>query len=125
MHILVVSQYFWPENFRINDLTEDWLRRGHRVTILTGRPNYPSGILFEEFKQNPKEFSSYHDAPVMRVPMLVRSSGAIRLFLNYISFVIGACLFGPLSFVVCGRMLFLYLSHRLLLWDCLLSCWGD
>ena len=95
MHILVVSQYFWPENFRINDLTEDWLRRGHRVTILTGRPNYPSGILFEEFKQNPKEFSSYHDAPVMRVPMLLRSSGAIRLFLNYISFVIGACLFGP------------------------------
>ena len=41
MRILVVTQYFWPENFRVNDLVAELVRRGHEVTVLTGRPNYP------------------------------------------------------------------------------------
>lgn len=95
MNILIVSQYFWPENFRINDLTQELLSRGHRVTVLTGVPNYPGGVLFEEFRQDKKAFAEYAGARVVRVPMLVRASGALRLFLNYLSFVWGACLFGP------------------------------
>ncbi|HIP10141.1 MAG TPA: glycosyltransferase WbuB, partial [Rhodospirillales bacterium] len=43
MRVLVISQYYWPESFRINDLTDDLVRRGHQVTVLTGVPNYPSG----------------------------------------------------------------------------------
>lgn len=97
MHILVVSQYFWPENFRINDLTEEWRERGHQVTVLTGRPNYPAGVLFPEYKNNPKAFDVYSGAAVKRVPMLVRANGSVRLFMNYVSFVLGACIFGPLK----------------------------
>lgn len=95
MNILIVSQYFWPENFRINDLTQELVRRGHSVTVLTGVPNYPAGTVFKEYRQNPQVFENYIGARVFRVPMLARGNGAVRLFLNYLSFVIGACLYGP------------------------------
>ncbi len=95
MKILIVSQYFWPENFRINDLTQELLQRGHRVTVLTGIPNYPAGTVFEEYRKTPKAFEYYSGARVFRVPMIARGNGAVRLFLNYLSYVIGACLYGP------------------------------
>ena len=95
MKILIVSQYFWPENFRINDLTQELIQRGHNVTVLTGIPNYPSGRVFDAYRQNPKAFEQYSGARVWRVPMLPRGDGAVRLFLNYLSFVVGACLYGP------------------------------
>lgn len=96
MRVLLVSQYFWPENFRVNDLARDLVERGHVVTVLTGKPNYPAGKVFDEFKQNPKAFDSYFGAAIFRVPMLARGSGGLRLMLNYLSFVLGACSFGPL-----------------------------
>ena len=43
MKILVVSQYFWPEEFRINDICEGFIQQGHEVEVLTGIPNYPQG----------------------------------------------------------------------------------
>ena len=95
MKILIVSQYFWPENFRVNDLTQELVKRGHSVTVLTGIPNYPTGSVFDAYRQNPKAFGHYCGARVLRVPMLVRGHGAARLFLNYLSFVVGACLLGP------------------------------
>ena len=51
MRILIVSQYFWPENFRINDIVEFFTSRGHNVDILTGYPNYPGGRIFENYKK--------------------------------------------------------------------------
>ena len=95
MKILIVSQYFWPENFRINDLTQELVQRGHSVTVLTGIPNYPTGTVFEDYRKTPKAFDYFSGARVFRVPMLARGNGAVRLFLNYLSFVIGACLYGP------------------------------
>ena len=41
MKITIVSQYFYPEEFKVNDLAEEWVKRGHEVTVLTGKPNYP------------------------------------------------------------------------------------
>ncbi len=95
MQILIVSQYFWPENFRINDLTKELVKRGHNVTVLTGIPNYPAGTVSEAYRQNPSAFGHYNGAKVWRVPMRPRGHGSVRLFLNYLSFVIGACLYGP------------------------------
>lgn len=94
MRILVVSQYFWPENFRINDLVAEWCRRGHDVTVLTGYPNYPSGEVFPEFREDPERYSSFGGARVVRVPLLPRGKGGIRLMLNYVSFALSACLLG-------------------------------
>lgn len=96
MKILVVSQYFWPENFRINDLVKEWVQRNHQVTVLTGIPNYPSGKVFNAYRENPGAFAQYEGARVIRVPMLPRRSGKLRLILNYLSFVLGGIIWGPL-----------------------------
>lgn len=94
MQILVVSQYFWPENFRINDLVQQLVQRGHQVTVLTGIPNYPSGKVFDAYRINPRVFSEFKGARVIRVPMVPRGSGGARLVLNYMSFVLGATIWG-------------------------------
>ena len=72
MRLLVVSQYFWPENFRVNDLVAELGRRGHHVTVLTGLPNYPEGKISPEFRREPRRFASYEGADVVRVPILTR-----------------------------------------------------
>ena len=94
MRILVISQYFWPENFRINNIVEELISRDHEVTVLTGLPNYPSGSVFSEYKENPSGFLGYHGAKVVRVPLLPRGKGSIRLMLNYISFFLMASTLG-------------------------------
>lgn len=95
MRILVVSQYFWPENFRVNDLVQEWVKRGHEVTVLTGKPNYPAGKVFPAFNEAPEKFSFFQGARVVRAPMLARAQGSLRLILNYMSYVMGASIVGP------------------------------
>lgn len=94
MNILVVSQYFWPESFRINELAVELAERGHRVTVLTGYPNYPEGQVFPAFRQDPGAFDRIEEVRVVRVPLLPRGRGSLRLFLNYLSFVVSACTLG-------------------------------
>lgn len=94
LRILVVTQYFWPENMRINDLVRDFTEKGHSVTVLTGLPNYPEGEVFEQFKAAPERFSQYHDARIVRVPMLPRHKRSISLILNYLSFFTSASVAG-------------------------------
>lgn len=95
MRILVISQYFWPENFRVNDLVKEWVQRGHQVTVLTGIPNYPAGKVFDAYRNQPNAFLHYEGAKVVRVPMLPRATGGLRLILNYVSFVLSGSLWGP------------------------------
>lgn len=94
MRILVVSQYFWPENFRVNDLVTEWVKRGHEVTVLTGIPNYPAGKVFLDYRSNPKAFRDFDGARVVRVPMVPRGNGSVRLLLNYLSFLLCGTIFG-------------------------------
>lgn len=94
MRLLVVTQYFWPENFKINDLVVELTRRGHAVTILTGLPNYPDGEVFPQFLKNPSDFSNYLGAEVVRVPMISRGRGGFRLILNYLVFALSAAILG-------------------------------
>lgn len=95
MKILIVTQYFWPESFRINDLCDELVKRDHDVTVLTGKPNYPTGVVFPDFKNNPESFSEYKGCNVVRVPMLTRGqSSSIKLMLNYFSFALSASFAG-------------------------------
>lgn len=95
MKILIVSQYFWPENFRVNDLVQELVRRGHDVSVLTGYPNYPSGEIFKDFRDTPDAFSDFSGARIHRVPLAARGKGSLRLVLNYLSFMLSASLLGP------------------------------
>lgn len=87
MKILVVSQYFYPENFRINDLVFSLKGRGHEVTVLTAKPNYSKTHFFEGYGWKSPDFETIKGVPVYRSNLFSRKNGgALRLFLNYFSF---------------------------------------
>jgi len=96
VNILVVTQYFWPENFRINDLVKGLHERGHTITVLTGVPNYPSGKFFSGYNWFRNIRQNYEGIDVIRVPLVPRGKGgSLRLMLNYFSFAFFASLMGP------------------------------
>jgi len=87
MNILVVSQYFWPENFRVNELVAGLVARGHAVVVLTGQPNYPDGTFPPGYGWSGPRREEVFGAEVIRVPLVARGNGsALRLALNYLSF---------------------------------------
>ena len=53
LKILIVSQYFWPENFRVNDIVNYFKSKNAEIEILTGKPNYPGGKLFKIIQKTP------------------------------------------------------------------------
>lgn len=97
MKILIVSQYFWPENFRVNDLATALLDRGHEVTVLTGWPNYPEGKIYEDFKKSPQKYSKLNGVNIIRIPLAPRGQSSLRLAINYLSFVLSASLLGSVK----------------------------
>lgn len=90
MKILIVSQYFYPENFRINDLALELKKRGHEITVLTGLPNYPKGEYFEGYDDTKNCDEVWNDIPVYRCKLRPRKTGSVNLIRNYVSFVIEA-----------------------------------
>lgn len=87
MKILVVTQYFWPESFRINDLVLALRDRGHAVSVLTGMPNYPGGRFYAGYGLFRRRKDSFEGIPVRRVPLIPRGRGrGWQLALNYLSF---------------------------------------
>jgi colanic acid biosynthesis glycosyl transferase WcaI len=97
MKILIVTQYFWPETFRINDIASSLVRRGHEVTVLTGTPNYPEGKFFKGFGWLQRRSEYFKGVKIWRVPIIPRGKGSnIQLFLNYLSYALSASLFGPI-----------------------------
>mgnify|MGYP000899568238 CR=1 FL=1 len=87
-HVLVITQYFYPESFRINDITSEWVKRGYKVTVLTGIPNYPEGEYYYGYSKTKKRYETWHGIDIIRLPIEPRRSGAINLIRNYMSFVI-------------------------------------
>lgn len=91
MKILIVSQYFYPEEFKINDLARDLVTRGHQVSVLTGKPNYPKGEYYEGYQYSGEQKEDYYGAEIIRVPLRKRGNGGARnLVRNYWSFVVNA-----------------------------------
>lgn len=87
-HILVISQYFYPEQFRINDICIEWVERGYKVTVLTGIPNYPQGEYYKGYGLFKKRKETYNGINIIRIPLIPRGKSTIMLSLNYISFVV-------------------------------------
>jgi len=88
LKILVISQYFYPENFRINDLVFSLKKRGHEIEVLTGKPNYPKGDYFKGYSWKGPKDEEIKGVKVHRANLILRKKGgSLRLFLNYFSFV--------------------------------------
>lgn len=91
MRILIVTQYFWPENFKINDIALALKERGHEVSIFTGKPNYPNGKFSKGYTFFNKRIEFWNGIKIYRSPIIPRGKGkGIQLFVNYISFSIFA-----------------------------------
>lgn len=92
MKILIVSQYFWPENFSINKIASFLVEQGHDVDVVTGIPNYPQGIYFDGYGLDKNREQEYQGAHIKRVYLKARGTkgGDKRLILNYLSYVVSA-----------------------------------
>ena len=91
--VLVVTQYFWPEDFRVNELVAGLVKKGYSVDVLTGRPNYPSGKLDKEYKKNPNKFNFFEGAKIYRTMHFLRGNNRFSLILNYLSFLIAGTIY--------------------------------
>lgn len=93
MKILLVTQYFYPENFKSNDIALELTERGHEVTVLTGLPNYPEGKIYKNYGFFKRSKDNYKGIMVIRTWLVPRGKGGgIRIFLNYFSWAFFASL---------------------------------
>lgn len=90
MKLLVVCQYFYPEQFKVNDICFELVKLGYDVTVLTGLPNYPSGVIPKDYRWFKRRHKDINGVQVIRSSLVARGQGKLRLALNYLSFAICA-----------------------------------
>jgi len=96
VRILLFSQYFWPENFRINEMAFALKAQGHDVEVLTGKPNYPDGQVFDGYKAWGIVKEVWKGISVHRIPVFPRGKkSSVRLAFNYVSFVMSGLILAP------------------------------
>ena len=94
MRILFISQYFYPETFRGNDIAFDLVKRGEEVTVVSAIPNYPGGSFFDSYGLFKRNKETINGVKVIRVPVFSRGKGnSTRLILNYFSYAINASIY--------------------------------
>ncbi|HQM06655.1 MAG TPA: glycosyltransferase family 4 protein [Bacilli bacterium] len=86
MKILVVCQYYYPEPFRITDICEELVKRGHQITVLTGLPNYPEGRILKEYRKKEHRDEIRNGVRIIRCNEHGRGKNAINMLWNYFSF---------------------------------------
>ena len=105
---MVESQFFYPEQMRINDICVALVNRGHSVTVVTSIPNYPKGKFYKGYGFFHKRKETYQGISIIHIPVIPRGKGFIGLTLNYISFVISGWVFAHFTRVkadlVCMNM---------------------
>lgn len=90
MKILFVSQYFYPESFRGNDIAFELAKAGHDVHVVCGTPNYPIGKFFDGYGWLKRRKEVVNGVRVTRLPIIPRGHNAVMLMLNYFSYLICA-----------------------------------
>lgn len=88
MKILVVCQHFYPENFRINDICYELVKKGNDVTVLTGLPNYPKGKVLKEYKWFKKRKQTINGVKIRRCSLVGRGNSTLKMMINYMWFAI-------------------------------------
>lgn len=87
MNVLVVCQYYYPEPFRLPDICRALAEKGHSVTVVTGTPNYPEGVVYPGYEKGARADEVLDGVRVHRCPTIPRKKGAFYRFLNYYSYV--------------------------------------
>lgn len=119
-HILVITQYFYPETFRINDIAMEWVKRGYKVTVLTGIPNYPQGKFFEGYDYHNRRRELWNGVEIIRIPLIPRGSSSIGMIINYLSFVVSGFLWKSMTDI---RADFVFTFEVSPMTQALIGCW--
>ena len=87
MNILIITHYYWPENFQINEISNHLSKKANSVSVLTGKPNYPTGSYYKGYNFFNKNLEKLNNINIYRVPVLTRGTGSsLRLIINWLSF---------------------------------------
>ena len=86
MKLLVITQYYWPENSRITDIAESLQKEGNEVTVLTGLPNYPQGHIYEGYRKGENRIQEHNGVHIVRAELIERRHDTLHRLLNYYSF---------------------------------------
>ncbi len=94
--VLVICQHYWPETFRVTDLSEGFVEYGYKVDVLCGIPNYPAGKFFKGYGLFNKRKQTHNGVNIIRVPEIPRGKNTnFRIALNYLSFTFFAIFYIP------------------------------
>lgn len=120
MKILIVCQYFYPEEFKVNDVVEEFVKKGHEVTVITGKPNYPKGEYFAGYGFWGVNKEEYKGAKVIRIPLINRGKGgALGLLMNFFSFPLIGSLYVKTHKIEVDRILCYQLSPVMMVYPAL------
>lgn len=92
MKILVICQHYAPEPFRVTEICEELVKRGHQVVAVVGLPNYPTGIIPREYKWFRNRKQNINGVEVRRCFEIGRKNSKTGLAINYVSYMFSACL---------------------------------
>jgi glycosyltransferase involved in cell wall biosynthesis len=98
--ILIVTECFYPEEFKINDVALSWKNKGYDVDVLTLTPTYPLGRVFLGYKNSLFRKDEYQGINIFRLRAVTGyRDSAIKKILKYINFMV----FGSITAIFIGR----------------------
>ena len=103
--VLIFTNHFDPEYFKINDIV-DWIKdKGNEVTVVTGNPNYPNGKIYRGYSSL-GSYEKKKNLSVYRLPLVPRGNGSkLRLILNYLSYFKVSFIFTLFMFILLGNLI--------------------
>jgi len=110
MHIVYISQYFPPEMgapaARVYELSRTWTKKGHKVTVLTGFPHHPTGIVPPKYRGRFLMKESNDGINLIRTFVYATPNKAVvKRTLSYLSFMLSATLFTPFLLKTCDLII--------------------
>ena len=120
--ILVICQYYKPEPFRISDICEEMVRRGHEVQVVTGYPNYPEGKIYDGYGKGKHIDEIINGVKVHRCFEIPRGTGSVKRMLNYYSYAVTSTAYAlsskcrtsdgkPFDVVFCNQLSPVMMAH--------------
>lgn len=122
MRILLLSQFFWPEErtapTNLAAMAADLHQKGHDLLIITGFPNHPFGKVYEGYRQRLWQWDSYQGVPILRLPLYPNHSTSLKKrLLNYFSFMLSAIVLGTFTTIrFRPEILFVYYAPLTMGW---------
>ena len=133
MKILIITEVFYPEEFIINELAEQWVKKGFEVEVLTRNPSYPFGKIFKGYKNKIYQKERIDNITIHRVHTLEGYEKNVKIkVLNYFWNALLASIValfigrkfdkvfiyqtGPLTFSYAGKLIKLFYKVDLTIW---------